>query len=123
MTETGMVAVFCCISKVIINHDKILVKGPSDLELLFVSVVHGPTIGVFYRPPSSPAIVMDTLFNVLSSFDIHIFSNLVLIGDFNIDFYAHPIICIIIYPKFLTASPSHKSTLPPPTVRIMAIGL
>lgn len=62
---------------------KILVRDPSDLEVLFVSVVHGPTMGVFYRPPSSPAIVMDTLFNVLSSFDIHIFSNLALIGDFN----------------------------------------
>ena len=60
---------------------KVLVKGPSDLELLFISVVQGPTIGVFYRPPSSPAIVMDTLFNILSSFDINVFSNLILLGD------------------------------------------
>ena len=64
---------------------KILVKGPSNLELLFVSINQGPTIGVFYRLPSSPSIVMDTLFNILSSFDIHVFSNLVLLGDFNID--------------------------------------
>ena len=64
---------------------KILVKGPSNLELLFVSINQGPTIGVFYHPPSSPSIVMDTLFNILSSFDIHVFSNLVLLGDFNID--------------------------------------
>ena len=64
---------------------KILVKGPSNLELLFVSINQGPTIGVFYRPPSSPSIVMDTLFNTLSSLDIHVFSNLVLLGDFNID--------------------------------------
>lgn len=53
-----------------------LVKGPSDLELLLVSVVQGSTVGVFYRPPASSVTVMDTLFNILSSLDIHIFSNL-----------------------------------------------
>ena len=28
---------------------------------------------------------MDTLFNILSAFDIHVFSKLILLGDFNID--------------------------------------
>ena len=64
---------------------KLLVKGPLDTELLFISIIQGPTIGVFYRPPSSPTAVMDILFDTLSSFDIHIFSNLILVGDFNID--------------------------------------
>lgn len=64
---------------------KVIVKGPSDTELLFVSIHCGPTIGVFYRPPSSPASVMDTLFDTLSTLDINAFSNLVLVGDFNID--------------------------------------
>ena len=55
---------------------KILVKGPSNLELLFVSINQGLTIGVFDRPLSSPSIVMDTLFNILISFDIHVFLTL-----------------------------------------------
>ena len=50
----------------------ILVKGPSDTELLFVSIHQGPTVGVFYRPASSPASVMDILFDSVSSFDIGI---------------------------------------------------
>ena len=68
---------------------KTLSKGPSDTELFFITIHQGPTIGIFYRPPSSTVSVMNTLFDALSYLDISFFSNLVLIGDFNIDVLSH----------------------------------
>ena len=44
-------------------------------------------IGVFYRPPSSSAVIFDLLCDSLSQ---HVyqsyFSNFVIVGDFNVDF-------------------------------------
>ena len=33
---------------------KLLVKGPLDTELLFISIIQGPTIGVFFLPTIIP---------------------------------------------------------------------
>ena len=75
---------------------KVLLAGPAQLEFLFISIYkncHKVNIGIFYRPPSSPVSVMDNLFSVLEGLDASCFSNFVLLGDFNIDFYnpLHPL--------------------------------
>ena len=44
-------------------------------------------VGLFYRPPSSPVSVLDNFYTVLEGLDPSYFSNFVLLGDFNIDFY------------------------------------
>ena len=43
-------------------------------------------IGLFYRAPSSAVQVMDDFYNYLQSLDVSYFSNLIILGDFNIDF-------------------------------------
>lgn len=60
----------------------------SDLELLIVECTLGHqlfTIGGFYRPPGTGAVVMDNLHSVISLLRPQNFANLVLLGDFNID--------------------------------------
>ena len=60
----------------------------SDLELLIVECTLGHqlfTIGGFYRPPGTSAVVMDNLHSVISLLRPQNFANLVLLGDFNID--------------------------------------
>ena len=80
---------------------KLLVQGPVGLELLIVSIFNGPNIGIFYRPPSSPVCVLDSLFDVLCAQDITIISNLILLGDFNINYLSptmflyHHLQCIL----------------------------
>jgi len=44
-------------------------------------------VGLFYRPPSSPVSVLENFCTVLERLDPSYFSNFVLLGDFNIDFY------------------------------------
>ena len=65
---------------------RLLVQGPSGLELLIVSICNGPNIGIFYRPPSSPVCTLDSLFNVLCTLDVITISNFILVGDFNINY-------------------------------------
>lgn len=52
--------------------------------------------GVFYRPPSSSA-AFDSLCEVLFSVEQSLFSNFVILGDFNVNFYTtnnlYPHIC------------------------------
>ena len=69
---------------------ELVTKGPHSLEFTAVSVSNGISkfcISLFYRPPSSPVQVMDSLFTTLETLEISSFSNFVLIGDFNINFY------------------------------------
>ncbi len=71
-----------------------IVAGPSDLEFLIISVSNHASsckyhVGLFYRPPSSGVQSLESLYSYLGSLDSSYFSNFVLVGDFNIDFYNH----------------------------------
>ena len=48
---------------------------------------HNFCISVFYRPPSSDVAYFDDFCNAVESLDIVKYSNFILLGDFNIDFY------------------------------------
>ena len=101
-----------------LSHN-VLVSGPSDLELLIVSIVlpnlRKLCLGVFYRPPSSPLSVFDTLSDTLSSLDHTSFTNFILLGDYNVNFlqpsspfYVH--LCNIMHSLSLTqvvTEPTH----------------
>ena len=68
---------------------QVLSSGPSDLELLLISVNNVNLrycIGLFYRPPSSTSVIFDNLQSVLEQLDPSLFMNFVLIGDFNVNF-------------------------------------
>jgi len=43
-------------------------------------------LGTSYRPPSDKVDIFDTLFNVLCSLNSSLFSNLILLGDFNVNY-------------------------------------
>ena len=45
------------------------------------------TIALFYRPPSSSVSYLDNLFTVLCNINVSLFSNFVLLGDFNINYF------------------------------------
>ena len=69
---------------------KCVLSGPNGLELFFFLLHNGNCkicLGLLYRPPSSPSSVFDSLYNTISSLDPSWLSNLVLLGDFNVDFY------------------------------------
>ena len=68
---------------------KPVLLGPDNLELSIVSFQLfncRVCIALFYRPPSSPVLVFESLCTVLQSLDTALFSNFVFLGDFNIDF-------------------------------------
>lgn len=78
---------------------KVITKSP-NLEFLLLCVepnnyctskLH---IGLFYRPPSSAVQIMDDFYEYLQSLDISHFSNLIILGDFNIDFVMHTTLSI-----------------------------
>lgn len=85
-TRGGGVAVF-----VNTNFDhQVLLSKPDGLEFLLVAVhknqcvntkVH---IGLWYRPPSDSA-ALDTLYNLLGKIEGNKLTNLILLGDFNIN--------------------------------------
>ena len=68
----------------------VILCGPNQLQLLLISVsrMNHPNnkfhVGVWYRPPDNRE-ELDTLFLILQSIDISIFSRFLLIGDFNIN--------------------------------------
>ena len=67
----------------------VLLCGPAGLELLVVSLLRNHfklCLSVFYRPPSSPSSIFDTLCDALLSVDSSYFSNFVILGDFNANF-------------------------------------
>ena len=71
--------------------------GFEDLELVIVSVcnpVSKIALALFYRPPSSSYCIFDNLFSVLCNHvNLPLFSNFVLLGDFNVNFFdtSHPL--------------------------------
>ena len=67
----------------------IVFSGSNDLELLVLSVSVSSsviTLCTFYRPPSTPSIIFDTLLNTICMHvNVSLLSNLVLLGDFNVN--------------------------------------
>ena len=66
-------------------------SGPYDLELIVLSIDTSPSrvaLAVFYRPPNSPTSTFDTLLCALCFYiDVSLFSNFVLLGDFNVNVF------------------------------------
>ena len=75
-----------------IFHVNVLSYHPFNLELLILRITGSfsfkLSIGLFYRPPNSLCTIFDHLLLVLQSLDVRLFSNFVLIGDFNVNFSA-----------------------------------
>ena len=81
-----------------VYHYSVLPKPNGALELLSVIVQHNviPTricVSVFYRPPSSPTLILDDLCSYFETLDINQFANFIVVGDFNIDMSScsHPL--------------------------------
>ena len=70
---------------------KIITKSPTvEFLLLSIDLINHSTsklhVGLFYRPPSSAVQIMDDFYEHLQSLDVSYLSNLIILGDFNIDF-------------------------------------
>ena len=100
---------------------KTILCGPENLELLVVSLCKANLSCVyefFYRPPSSHCDVFDNLCEALLAVDQSHFSNFVLVGDFNVNFFCESSflsshICNLINSFSLTQvidSPTHFTT-------------
>ena len=67
----------------------IVLPGSAGLELIFPCILlpcnRKVCLGIFYEPPSASAAIFDTLSDVLCSLNSSLFSNLVLLGDFNVN--------------------------------------
>ena len=73
----------------ILSHN-VLYSGSPELELIIVSIctIVPITIALFYRPPSSTYDILDNLLTVLCTHVRPSLShNLILLGDFNINFF------------------------------------
>ena len=71
-----------------------------DVELLTIMISNGLSklcISLFYRPPSSPSLILDSLCAYIESLNIHQYSNFILLGDFNINYLFslcnNPLLC------------------------------
>ena len=69
-------------------------KGSDSFECIVLSMFcnnrqHSPdlTVALVYRPPNSYPIFFDTLFSTLCNLDVSLFSNFVLLGDFNVNYF------------------------------------
>lgn len=70
---------------------KVIYLGNGSFECIIVSLQFGPCkvcVCLLYRPPNSSCDFLDYLYDVLCSIDISLFSNFLLLGDFNIDFFS-----------------------------------
>ena len=69
--------------------NNVLLCGPAGLELVVVALFRNRfklCLSAFYRPPSSPPSIFDTLCNSLLSVHRTYFSKFVILGDFNVNF-------------------------------------
>ena len=67
-----------------------VLPGCEDLEMLSVVVRQESCkvcICLFYRPPNSLSFVLDSFQSYLESLAIHQYTNFIVLGDFNIDFF------------------------------------
>ena len=84
------------------SHE-VIYSGNCNFECVIVSIQFGHCkfcVCLLYRPPNSSNDFLDYLYDVLCTLDISLFSNFLLLGDFNIDFLSqsHPhfskLVCI-----------------------------
>lgn len=55
-----------------------------------ISEINCPVcLSTFYRPPSSPVSIFDSLLNVLGSLNPSLFSNLIFLDDINVNLLSH----------------------------------
>ena len=78
----------------------VLPSPTPPLELLTLSILRDNFkvhVCLFYRPPSSSALIFDTLFSNLESINVGQLSNFILLGDFNVNYFnmSHPNLCIL----------------------------
>ena len=81
----------------------VLPSPTPPLELLTLSILRDNFkvhVCLFYRPPSSSALIFDTLFSHLESINVGQLSNFILLGDFNVNHFnmSHPMhsnLCIL----------------------------
>ena len=67
----------------------IVTLGPCNLELLAVCLDNKSCkccLCLFYRPPCTAPSIFATLFDVFVTFKFSLYSHLIFIGDFNVDF-------------------------------------
>ena len=71
--------------------------GPDGLKIIFVSIFvcskKGVCLGIFYRPPSSSNCIFYHLFDVICSLNVSFLSDLILLGDFNVDMLSYSPLC------------------------------
>ena len=93
-------------------------SGSPDLELIIISVnfpLSKIVTGLFYRPPNAPSPVFDNLLTSLCTHvDVSLFSNFILLGDFNVNFLnpQHPLFCKL---RLITSSLCHTQVFSEPT--------
>ena len=74
-------------------------SGPLDLELIVISVKLCSSkvcIALFYRPPNASGSIFDNVLTSLCTYvDVSLFSNFILLGDFNVNYLnnLHPMFC------------------------------
>ena len=71
-------------------HFNILLLGPLGLEFVLVTLIRDHLklcLGVFYRPPSSRNSIFDTFSDALLTINQSCLSDLIIIGDFNVNFH------------------------------------
>ena len=69
----------------------VLFKGSPDFEFLMLSCksfTNNPDfyLSLFYRPPSSNPLLLDTLFSTFCTFNPSVFNNFCKVGDFNVNY-------------------------------------
>ena len=68
----------------------LVLSGPNSLEFLCVKIhsySHSHVIGVLYNPPDNVSYVLSILTSVLQTLPPSIFSNFLLLGDFNVNYF------------------------------------
>ena len=73
----------------------VLFKGNPEFEFVVLcckSLTNNPDLhlALFYRPPNSNISLLETLFSILCTFSPNVFINLVIVGDFNINYLSTP---------------------------------
>ena len=63
--------------------------GLELLSIVVSNVSYKVCISLFYRPPSSSSLILDSLFTYIESLNVHQYSNYILLGDFNVNFCSH----------------------------------
>jgi len=70
----------------------VIFVGNNSFECIFVSLTYSSCkfcVCLLYRPPSHTSDVLNSLYDTLFSLNTSLFTNFILVGDFNIDLCNH----------------------------------